>query len=241
VVGAAEIPPPVGGRSTGKSGGLIRPVGGTPFQRAKPSAWIRSSGFLPRANVNVSRTPLRDHRGSVRAGSTGRSTRSLRGKGHPPLSDRHAGFLTAVAATSSVNCALPPVIPDVSVLGHESPEVTVMQSHASRPTAAVGVVGEFSGKRPLTRRPAPGDPTAPLRIHPTHLSRTTWSLPPRAACTACRPPWRQRPRQRTTTSLPSSRCRRKVCDKPGNAAVTWLDAVFGDSATLGCRARRENP
>jgi len=34
---------------------------------------------------------------------------------------------------------------------------------------------------------ATGDSMTPPDTQPTHLSRTTWSLRPMAACTACRP------------------------------------------------------
>jgi len=37
----------------------------------------------------------------------------------------------------------------------------------------VDVAVEISGKRPLTRLPAPGDPTPPLDNQPTDRSRTT--------------------------------------------------------------------
>ena len=40
---------------------------------------------------------------------------------------------------------------------------------------------EFSGERPLTRLPAPGDPTPPLGNQPTYRSRTTQSERPMAA------------------------------------------------------------
>ena len=40
-------------------------------------------------------------------------------------------------------------------------------------TADGGVIVEFSGKQPLTRRPAPDDPTPPPGIAPTAHSRAT--------------------------------------------------------------------
>jgi hypothetical protein len=37
------------------------------------------------------------------------------------------------------------------------------------------VAAESSGERPLTRRPAPRDPTTPPGTQPAYLSRTTYS------------------------------------------------------------------
>ena len=37
----------------------------------------------------------------------------------------------------------------------------------------VSVAVEYSGKRPLTKRPAPGDPTTPLGTQRTYLSGAT--------------------------------------------------------------------
>ena len=49
------------------------------------------------------------------------------------------------------------------------------------PLRPVDVAVEFSGKRPLTRVPAPDDPTPPLGNQPTYRSRTTKSERPVAA------------------------------------------------------------